>query len=141
MNYKEHIETLEGLLDTPAGENREETVRFCIAHLSAAEPKDEAAERRYCRNVSKQLMARSPDEREEMLMRERAAVRAPLQAEIERLTRERDVMAFERDTHMEANQERAATFHTNGVQSLNKQLSEALRALQDAQTKLREANK
>lgn len=50
------------------------------------EVNDEAAERRYCRNLSKQLMARTPDEREDLLMRERAAVRAPLQAENDRLT-------------------------------------------------------
>jgi uncharacterized small protein (DUF1192 family) len=52
------------------------------------------------------------------------AMIANLTVEIWRLRQERDQIAFERDTHMEANQERAATYHTNGVQSLTKQVSE-----------------
>lgn len=54
----------------------------------------------------------------------RADERAKLQGEIETLKRERDQMAFERDTHMESAQNTAATFHTNGVQSLQRQIAE-----------------
>lgn len=60
------------------------------------------------------------------------------QAEIERLKQERDVMAFERDTHLEANQERIATLHTNGVQSLNKQVTELQAEIEQAGRDLRE---
>jgi hypothetical protein len=58
-----------------------------IELLRAAVPKDEAAEREHCLQVAAEIEEYRHTDAQIVLMRERAAVRAPLQAEIERLNR------------------------------------------------------
>lgn len=125
-------------------------VETFLALGRAAEPKDPATEREHCERAAKGFLGGETariyvTELGPYTERERAAARAEGAATcqdtrerlksvtraneqlLERITRleaERDQMAFARDTHMEAAQSTAATFHTRGVQSLNKQLRE-----------------
>lgn len=71
---KEHIEALEDLLNTPAGENRAAAVRAAIEFMHAAEPMDEVAELEHCRKVA--LDIQTTFDPVGQVVRTRAAARA-----------------------------------------------------------------